>query len=93
MMMTDNGWRETTPHSPTKRDGDANGCVMAWHIYNGCIVTGAKNARDSSFITHWQKLPPGPSGQAGMAQTAPAAGTLRRWNPQTRTLEAMTDEE
>lgn len=92
-MMTDNGWRETTPNTPTRRDGDANGCVMAWHIYQGCIVTGAKNARDSSFITHWQKLPLGPDGQDGVEQEAAKAGALRRWNPRTGKLEAITDEE
>lgn len=90
-MMID-GWKKTTANSPTKRDGDANGCVLAWHIYQGCIVTGARNARNSSFISHWRKLPEGPGGENGVQQDAPAAGAIRVWNPQTGGLEEIGDD-
>lgn len=87
-----NSWRKKSHNSPTKADGDKGGCVLAWHIYNGCMVTGVKNARDSSFITHWQKLPLGPDGQDGIEQDRPAASAIKIWNPQTGALEARKDE-
>lgn len=85
-------WRPATAHSPTRKDGDANGCVLAWHIYNGCMVTGAKVARDSSFISHWQKLPMGPGNKKAPERDALMVGALRRWNPQTGALEVIEDD-
>lgn len=33
-------WTESRAQLPTEADGDAQGCVIGWHIYNGAVITG-----------------------------------------------------
>lgn len=60
--MTDSriAWIRCADRMPTKRDADVYGCVVAWHMYNGLMVTGWHRIRDNQFITAWAKTPKGP---------------------------------
>ena len=65
-MMDDNGWIDASERKPTKRDADLQGCVLAWHRYNGAIVTGwhqfwRRYYGGNSLLTHWQRLPEKPA--------------------------------
>lgn len=53
-------WIDKAQKRPNWQHADPQGCVMAWHKYQGCIITGWRRARDSEFITHWQRCPEGP---------------------------------
>ena len=44
------------------QDANATGCVLAWHRYNGCMVTGWHQFGRNRFLTHWQKTPGPPEG-------------------------------
>ena len=53
-------WIDKEKRLPRAKDGDAQGCVIGWHIYQGCIITGWRNAKQSAFISHWMECPEGP---------------------------------
>lgn len=46
---------------PTPEDADEQGCVLAWHIYQGVIVLHIHNAQNyGTYITDWMKTPAAP---------------------------------
>ena len=52
-------WISAAERLPTKEDADAQGCVIAWHRYNGVMVTGWHQFGRNQFYTHWAPpLPP-----------------------------------
>lgn len=56
-------WVNKADRLPIESDADDWGCVLVWHIYNGCQILGWNNPRvhDSSLITHWAQLPKDPN--------------------------------
>lgn len=79
-----NGWISREERLPTKEDGDAQGCVLAWHEYNGAMVAGTahiygycetpgwQRVRECEFFSHWQRTPGAPMDTRNTAQAAPA---------------------
>ena len=55
-------WTETHAQLPTEADGDAQGCVIGWHIYNGAVITGWHQFRAGGMLTHWMPTPDKPKG-------------------------------
>lgn len=55
------GWMDAAAKPPGEADADEFGCVVVWHLYNGCMVAGWKQARDNPFMTHWQPCPSPPA--------------------------------
>lgn len=53
-------WINMKDHPPTDDDADPWNCIMVWHEYQGCMVTGIRSALDNSFVTHWKRTPPMP---------------------------------
>lgn len=53
-------WIDRDERVPTKADADVYGCVVAWHRYNGLIVTGWHRAADNEMIVAWAHTPAGP---------------------------------
>lgn len=55
-------WVRKADRLPTRRDADAQGCVLAWHIYNGVVICSVENDHmlHSTQITHWRPMIPGP---------------------------------
>lgn len=60
--MTDKDWIDAEQRKPAQEDADRKGCVLAWHRYNGTMVTGWHQFTENSFFTHWQKAPEPPDG-------------------------------
>lgn len=58
--MDKNGWFKVQEQPPTEKDGDAQKCVICWHMYNGVMVQGIYNIMHSQMITHWRRMPPPP---------------------------------
>ena len=56
------GWTRIEDRKPTAKDTDAQGCVLVWHEMNGVMLTGYQNATGSRYMTHWMRVPEGPSG-------------------------------
>lgn len=55
------GWIPIQERPPADEDGDVQGCVLAWHRYNGTIVLHVRNIVNfGSFITHWMPTPAAP---------------------------------
>ena len=55
------GWRKIKEHPIQASDADEQGCVLAWHEYNGCIITEWHWAEDNSLVKWWMPLPEAPS--------------------------------
>lgn len=55
-------WVSTDAQLPTETDGDAQGCVIGWHIYNGAMITGWHQFRRGGLLTHWMPTPDKPKG-------------------------------
>lgn len=55
-------WVPVTERMPTEKDGDPQRCVLAWHVYQGVMVTGWHQIKGNQFITHWA-TPRGPEGE------------------------------
>lgn len=55
--MSRNEWTSVLDKLPTREDGDAQGCVLVWHIYQGVMLTGYHQMRANRFYTHWQPVP------------------------------------
>lgn len=53
-------WIKKSDRPPTEADCDALGCVLVWHIYQGAMVYGLRNAIDNQFMTHWMRTPEAP---------------------------------
>lgn len=46
-------WIEKGERIPEPDETDPTGCVLAWHVYNGMMITGVQNITSNPFITHW----------------------------------------
>lgn len=55
-------WTEKAVKQASMEDTDEFGCVLGWHKYNGCIITGYRNINHSELFTHWTRLPKRPQG-------------------------------
>ena len=54
-------WIDKNKRMPDRKDGKRhNGCVLAWHRYQGASVVLADRVRDNDYFTHWMPLPPKP---------------------------------
>ena len=54
-------WIDKREHMPTEADADDQGCVLAWHRYQGVVVLNVHNvANYGSYVTHWMKTPAKP---------------------------------
>lgn len=53
-------WRRVQEHPIKAEDADAQGCVLAWHIHQGCLVVERHWAERNTMITHWMPLPSAP---------------------------------
>jgi hypothetical protein len=62
--MNRDEWIPVEVRKPTKEDADFAGCVLVWHLYNGCMVTGYHNVGENRFFTHWMPPPDAPEGAA-----------------------------
>lgn len=57
------GWTALHDRPPTEKDCDPWGCVLAWHIHNGVMVTNIHNISNYGlFMTHWMPTPAAPMG-------------------------------
>lgn len=57
------GWVAVSGRLPGREDGDAQGCVLVWHAFNGVMVTGWHNIAWNRFFTHWMQTPRGPGSE------------------------------
>lgn len=53
-------WISVSDRLPTEKDGDVYGCVEAWHMYQGNMITGWHQIGKNSFFTHWKRVTPPP---------------------------------
>lgn len=84
------GWISREERLPGPEDGDAQGCVLAWHEYNGASVAGNWNyanpgwraVRENAYFTHWMRLPPRPAEleEKRLARIKAARGAVA-WTP------------
>ena len=42
---------------PMRCEADAQGCVLVWHEFNGCMLYSWDRITHNRFITHWMVLP------------------------------------
>lgn len=56
------GWISRAERMPTDADVDDWKCVLAWHVYQGPMLTGVHNFRENGHMTHWRPTPPPPEG-------------------------------
>lgn len=47
------GWIRKAMMLPTSADADPQGCVIAWHMYNGMMVMQWHQAAGNLYISHW----------------------------------------
>ena len=66
-------WIDKTERLPERGvDGaDHQGCVLAWHIYQGCCVVIADRVCDNSYFSHWMRLPDRPQNVSGNVELPP----------------------
>ena len=54
-------WIDKRERMPTEADADGQGCVLAWHRYQGVVILNVHNVIDyGSYVTHWMKTPAKP---------------------------------
>ena len=53
-------WIRLHERLPELEDCDAQGCVLAWHRFNGVMVVHRRNIEKNHFITHWMPTPKAP---------------------------------
>lgn len=53
-------WVDKRKQKPGPMDADAQGCVIAWHIYQGCMVYRWQLVMKNQYIAHWMCCPDGP---------------------------------
>ena len=54
-------WIPVSERMPTEADADRQGCILAWHEYQGVIVLHIHNMTNfGRFITHWMPTPAAP---------------------------------
>ena len=59
-MLTRADWIDKRERLPELDEIDPTGCVLAWHVYNGMMITGAQNVGENPYITHWLPALAGP---------------------------------
>ena len=55
-------WRSKAATPPTESDGDHEGAILVWHLYQGAMTMHWKNAMNNRFVEYWAPLPPKPNG-------------------------------
>ena len=65
--MDDRGWIPREERMPTAADADAWKCILAWHVYQGPMLTGVTNYRQNAYMSHWRPTPPAPEKYDGGA--------------------------
>lgn len=61
-----NNFIDTLERLPEREDADASGCVLAWHKYNGWMITNYMNVvRDAEggeerYFRFWTSMPERP---------------------------------
>jgi hypothetical protein len=58
--MESTGWIDANRRPPTEADCDVFGCVLAYHRYNGAMVTGWRQFEVNKLFTHWRPIPQPP---------------------------------
>lgn len=61
--MDSRGWISRAERMPTEIDVDPWKCVLAWHVYQGPMLTGIHNFKNNRHMTHWRPTPPPPEGR------------------------------
>ena len=51
----DGAWISVKKRLPTAEDADSQGCVLAWHIFQGLMLVGWHQIRDNRFMVYWQR--------------------------------------
>lgn len=59
-MLTRADWIDKRERMPELDEIDPTGCVLAWHVYNGAMITGTQNVDENPYITHWLPALAGP---------------------------------
>lgn len=60
MKQMKNDWIRRSERLPNKEDGDAQGAVIAWHVWNGVMVTNYANVQSSTYFLAWMRCPKAP---------------------------------
>ena len=66
--MKDAQWIDKEKRLPTAEDADEEGLVLAWHRYQGTMLTGWFRVVDSKMFTHWQHTPEPPPGYEALRE-------------------------
>lgn len=45
---------------PEAGDADEYGCVIVWHLLNGAMTVGWRNAANNRYHSHWMRIPDAP---------------------------------
>ena len=54
-------WIDKRERMPAPEDADEQGCVLAWHRYQGAMVLNVHNMVNyGSYVTHWMRTPAPP---------------------------------
>ena len=53
-------WIRPEERAPTERDVDAQGCVLVWHKYNGCMLMNWHLAWNNPYVLAWMHTPEKP---------------------------------
>lgn len=64
--MKDDTWIDKKERLPTEDDADGEGVVLAWHRYQGTMLTGWFRVADDNMFTHWQHVPEPPPGHEAL---------------------------
>ncbi len=56
MNRTDTEWISVTEHQPEQSDGDENGLVFVWHVFQGVMLASWNQVRENPFHTHWMPM-------------------------------------
>lgn len=59
--MIVNDWTPIDDRLPTQEDADVHGCVIAWHVYQGVLITGWRYVAENRFVSHWTRTIPAPA--------------------------------
>lgn len=54
-------WTPIDDRLPTQEDADVHGCVIAWHVYQGVLITGWRYVAENRFFSHWMRTIPAPA--------------------------------
>ena len=53
-------WILMQDRKPDENDADEWGCVIVWHLFNGAMITGWRNAVNGTYYSHWMHTPTPP---------------------------------